>query len=171
MHGRIGFYKDEFLMLGGYDEGLLGYGHDDRDLYNRAMLLGHKLAWYGGTYSKRIHTPIHNKVENMKHKDYRYTEDMNKLISLDNLDDGKYVANISRHWGKAKVMKNFKEQWRDSDDTYGVEKALLESDLRIIENLELIRKELVPNCKRPKKMRDKTADGQWYCMNCNSDLC
>ena len=69
------------------------------------------------------------------------------------------------------VMKNFKEQWRDSDDTYGVEKALLESDLRIIENLELIRKELVPNCKRPKKMRDKTADGQWYCMNCNSDLC
>ena len=30
MHGRIGFYKDEFInLLGGYDEGLSGYGHDD----------------------------------------------------------------------------------------------------------------------------------------------
>ena len=57
-------------------------------------------------------------------------------------------------------MKNFKEQWRDSDDTYGVEKSLLDSDLRIIENLELIRKELVPNCKHPKKMSNKTTDGQ-----------
>lgn len=111
MHGRIGFYKDEFLMLGGYDEGMVGYGHDDRDLYNRAMLLGHKLAWYGGTYCKRIHTPIRDKVENMQFKDYRYTEDINKLQSLDNLDDGKYVANISRHWGEAKIQKNFTEEF------------------------------------------------------------
>lgn len=36
--------------------------------------------------------------------------------------------------------------------------------------LNLLKKELVPNCKHPKKMRDKTADGQWYCMNCNVDL-
>ncbi len=111
MHGRIGFYKDEFLMLGGYDEGLVGYGHDDRDLYNRAMLLGHSLAWYGGTYCRRIHTPIMHKVQNMKFKDYRYTEDMNKLISLDNLEDGKYIANTTRHWGKAKILKNFKEEF------------------------------------------------------------
>ena len=68
-------------------------------------------------------------------------------------------------------MKNFKEQWRDSDDTYGVEKALLDSDLRIIENLELIRKEFVPNCKHPKKMSNKTTDGQQYRVNCNSGLC
>ncbi len=33
-----------------------------------------------------------------------------------------------------------------------------------------IKKELVTNCKHPKKMRDKTADGQWYCMECNFDL-
>ena len=43
-------------------------------------------------------------------------------------------------------------------------------DRIIIENLELIRKELVPNCKHPKKMMDRTADGQWYCMNCNYDI-
>ena len=33
-----------------------------------------------------------------------------------------------------------------------------------------IQKELIPNCKHPKKMRDRTADGQWYCMDCNFDL-
>ena len=63
-------------------------------------------------------------------------------------------------------MVTFLEKWKDSSDTYGVEKALMDSDKTIIENLELIRKELVPNCKHPKKMIDKTADGQWYCRNC-----
>lgn len=29
---------------------------------------------------------------------------------------------------------------------------------------------LIINCKHPKKYRDKTSDGIWYCMNCNSDL-
>ena len=110
MHGRIGFYKDEFLMLGGYDEGLSGYGHDDRDLYNRAMALGWRLAWYGGQYVNRIHTPRSDKVKNMEQKDWRYTEVMNKLLSVDNLELGKYVANIGTHWGKARVLKNFKEE-------------------------------------------------------------
>lgn len=36
--------------------------------------------------------------------------------------------------------------------------------------LNIIKKELVPNCKHPKKIRDKTANGQWYCMSCNLDL-
>ena len=67
-------------------------------------------------------------------------------------------------------MENFKKQWKDSGNTYGVEKILLDSDKRIIENLEFIRKELVPNCKHPKKMRGRTTNGQWYCMNCNLDL-
>ena len=64
----------------------------------------------------------------------------------------------------------FKEKWKNSDDTYGVEKSLLDVDRIIIENLELIKKELVPNCRHPKKMRGKAANGQLYCMNCNLDL-
>ena len=71
---------------------------------------------------------------------------------------------------KKTTMEQFKEKWKDSDDAYGVEKTLLDMDKTIIENLELIKKELVPNCKHPKKMRDKTPDGQLYCMNCNLDL-
>lgn len=71
---------------------------------------------------------------------------------------------------KKTTMETFLEKWKDSDDAYGVEKALMDSDKTIIQNLELIRKELVPNCKHPKKMRDRTSDGQWYCMNCNLDM-
>lgn len=41
------------------------------------------------------------------------------------------------------------------------------SSVRILDD---IKKELVPNCKHPKKMRNRTSDGQWYCMNCNLDL-
>lgn len=36
--------------------------------------------------------------------------------------------------------------------------------------LDAIKKQIQPKCKHPKKMRDKTANGDWYCMNCNMDL-
>ncbi len=43
------------------------------------------------------------------------------------------------------------------------------SEKTIISNLKLIRGELVPKCKHPKKMQD-TCNGQKYCMACNWDL-
>ncbi len=51
----------------------------------------------------------------------------------------------------------------------------IDSDIRLIckgkaDYLEKILKEIQPNCKHPKKMRDRTQDGQWYCMACNMDL-
>ena len=36
--------------------------------------------------------------------------------------------------------------------------------------LQILKKEIAPDCKHPKKMRDRTPDGQWYCMACNMDL-
>ena len=42
--------------------------------------------------------------------------------------------------------------------------------VRDVEILTQIKNELQPNCKHPKKMRDRTPDGQWYCMDCNLDL-
>lgn len=48
--------------------------------------------------------------------------------------------------------------------------SLSDSHRDSIRILNAIRKELVPNCKHSKKMRDRTADGQWYCMNCNMDI-
>ncbi len=67
-------------------------------------------------------------------------------------------------------MKKLEKEWNYTNDSHGVGKTLLDMDKTIIANLEIIRKELVPNCKHPKKMRDRTSDGQWYCMSCNSDL-
>jgi hypothetical protein len=67
-------------------------------------------------------------------------------------------------------MQNLKEKWKNSDGIYEIEKSFLDADKISIENLELIRKELVPNCKYPKRMRDRTEDGQWYYMNYNLDL-
>ena len=67
-------------------------------------------------------------------------------------------------------IEKLKEEWDYSDDDYGVTKTLLNADRITISNLDMIRKELVPNCNHPEKMRDKTPDVQWYCMNCNLDL-
>ena len=36
------------------DESLIGYGHDDRDLVDRALLQGFRLMWFGGGYVNRI---------------------------------------------------------------------------------------------------------------------
>jgi len=44
---------------------------------------------------------------------------------------------------------------------------ILNEDVKI---LKFIRSQIVPKCKHLKKMRDKTANGDWYCMNCNLDL-
>ena len=47
MHGRIGFYRKEFVdLLGGYDETLQGYGHDDHDLVQRAWKQGFVMYWW-----------------------------------------------------------------------------------------------------------------------------
>jgi hypothetical protein len=110
LHGRLGFYKHEFIdLLGGYDEGLLGYGAEDHDLMHRAWGLGFSLLWYGGQFYKG--TPNHRKhqTENFDEKDWKYTECRNKVISLFNLTYGRFKANSKREWGKATVVKNFKE--------------------------------------------------------------
>lgn len=44
-----------------------------------------------------------------------------------------------------------------------------DSEKTIISNLKLIREQLIPNCKHPKKMQD-TCGGVKYCMDCNTDL-
>lgn len=73
---------------------------------------------------------------------------------------------------KKQGMEELKTKWyyQEHDDATDVAKTIFEMDKIIIYNLEKIRNELVPNCKHPKKMRDRAPDGQWYCMACNLDL-
>jgi hypothetical protein len=108
--GRLGFYKEDFLWLGGYDEGLHGYGHDDYDLLNRALCAGFTCMFFTGDYFS--HTDDHKRhpTGNYKNKDWRYTQRLNTLISLLNLKYGKFQANLDRHWGKAKLLKNWTEE-------------------------------------------------------------
>ncbi len=108
MHGRIGFYKDEFIKtLGGYDESLEGYGHDDHDLVQRAWKLGFTMYWWGGIYYDRIRTSTKEKNENMK-RHWKETENENKIKSAKNVSEGKFKANEGKEWGKAILTKNFK---------------------------------------------------------------
>lgn len=112
MHGRIGFWKKDFVDLGGYDESLRGYGHDDHDLMERAMCSGYKMMWYGGQFCDRIPTPKEKKGANMENKNWRMTEDQNKEISRQNIDSGRLIANVGQSWGKGVVVKNGKEEIR-----------------------------------------------------------
>jgi hypothetical protein len=112
LRGRLGFYKKEFVnLLGGYDESnLSGYGHDDHDLLHRAYGLGMTLMYYGGDFYGSVPEHKKHQVENFSEKDWRYTEKRNKVISYFNLTYKLFTANRKVHWGKAKLIKNFKEE-------------------------------------------------------------
>jgi len=110
MRGRLGFYKKEFIdLLGGYDEDIKGYGHDDKDLFYRACGLGFKLLWFGGGYHGNV--ADHTKHQGIHYKEHwKITEGRNKLICATNLLVGKFKANEGKPWGKARVIKNFVEE-------------------------------------------------------------
>jgi len=109
LRGRIGFYKDEWLELGGYDEQLSGYGHDDKDLFYRALMKGFSLMWFGGEYVRRLKTSQAMKVERMENKNRKETEARNKSISDEHLLAGCLRANDGVCWGEGTVVKNFTE--------------------------------------------------------------
>jgi len=73
---------------------------------------------------------------------------------------------------KRQGMEEFKTKWnyQEYDDSTGIAKTIFDMDKTILCNLEKIRGELVPNCRHPKKMRDRLPNGDQYCMNCNMDL-
>ncbi|MBL9091982.1 MAG: hypothetical protein JNL96_12215, partial [Planctomycetaceae bacterium] len=113
LRGRIGFFRHEFLkVLGGYDEDLIGYGHDDQDLYRRALGAGFTPHYFGGRFVSRIKTPRSLKGLNMPEKNWRLTERANQTRSDENLARGRWCANVGREWGKGRVQKNFRE-WID----------------------------------------------------------
>ncbi len=112
MHGRLGFYKKEWLELGGYNEDFLGYGWEDINLFYRAMATGYKLMWWGyweGRFSERIETPFKDRDRYMEHKHWKLTETLNKKNTFDKLKNKQFVVNNDKQWGKATLTKNFKE--------------------------------------------------------------
>ncbi len=63
------------------------------------------------------------------------------------------------------VVQELFLDYKDSE----VMTTIHDSEKTIISNLKLIREQLIPNCKHPKKMQD-TCGGVIYCMDCNTDL-
>lgn len=108
IRGRLGFYRDEFIgQLGGYDEGLSGYGYDDHDLCRRAIELGFECHRFGSAYYSRIETEESMKGANMADPNRRSTERANRLRSRRNIQRHRFVANVGREWGKATLQRNF----------------------------------------------------------------
>ena len=70
-------------------------------------------------------------------------------------------------WWIAQRENVIKEIFSDTKD-FEVMTIIHESEKTIIANLKLIRNELIPKCKHPKKMQD-TCAGVKYCMACNFD--
>jgi hypothetical protein len=111
LRGRLGFYKDEWEALGGYNQSLGSYGHDDADLLHRAWESGFTLmAWSrGGNFVGIV--PNHQKhVDVNMEKAWWVTEGENRMISFTNLIVGKLVANEGRHWGEGHLTINFERE-------------------------------------------------------------
>ena len=109
LFGRIGFFKKDFIYLGGYNEQFSGYGWQDRDLLYRAMMSGFTLGWYK-EFLWRHPSKHGSKFFHPRNKEILLTHDINCLISYSNLFAGRYVANEGKEWGKAKLVKNFEER-------------------------------------------------------------
>ncbi len=63
------------------------------------------------------------------------------------------------------------KKWDDSTDlATRCAQMQVEMNNQYMAVLVIILKMFSVKCKHPKKYHDKTKDGQWYCMNCNSDL-
>ena len=78
---------------------------------------------------------------------------------------------IESHLRNSNGIEKLTKNWAD-DHMKGLAKKIADTHEDVAKCLLLIKKyiEEKPKCKHPKKMRDKSPDGQWYCMNCNEDI-
>ncbi|MEM2159730.1 MAG: hypothetical protein QXN55_02100 [Candidatus Nitrosotenuis sp.] len=77
---------------------------------------------------------------------------------------------LERNTEFSKGLLNPEASWRkDNDLARKMTSVLAEVTERESKILREIRKELIGNCRHPKKMHD-ICEGQKYCMKCNMDL-
>jgi len=108
-HGRMGFYKKDFVeLLGGYDENFKSYGYEDYDIVERAIQLGFTFCPWRKFYS-RIYTHPPKVNENLE-RDRKITRAENLIKGAESMEKKIFKANQGKHWGKAHLIKNFKEE-------------------------------------------------------------
>ena len=105
LRGRLGFYRKEFIeLLGGYDEDLTGYGHDDADLMNRAWELGFRMMPFRGPFSGCTSDHVKHQSGNYRELWWK-TEGRNRFLSYAKILLGQWKANEGRPWGVAEIHK------------------------------------------------------------------
>ncbi len=71
----------------------------------------------------------------------------------------------------AQGMKNPEKPWnQDFDCMQKLANSLADNKEHEVQVLKMIRSQILPKCKHPKKMQDRDANGNLYCMDCNWDL-
>jgi predicted glycosyltransferase involved in capsule biosynthesis len=110
LFGKIALFRDDFInVLYGYSEGFSNYGYEDRDLFERAKKCGFKKIFYGDKYFKRIEHSSEQSVNNFMCKNTIISSEINKSLYKYNMKNKIIRTNLG-DWGKAKVIKNFKEE-------------------------------------------------------------
>jgi len=74
---------------------------------------------------------------------------------------------IEAHLKNSKGLRELIQDWKSNTQGLGEGIASIHEDVAAC--LVLIKKEIIPNCKHPKNMRDGKP-GHRYCMNCNWDM-
>lgn len=111
LKGRFAVYRDDIERWGGFDEDLdEGFSNDDLNFVFRAMIDGCTIVRYESSYSEyRLPTTDDQRVSLVKNKNYKKMREVNGLITWAKLAKGVVTVNRNKHWGKAKLVKNFKE--------------------------------------------------------------
>jgi hypothetical protein len=101
--GRIAIRRDDFLMLGGYDESFQGWGFEDFDLVIRARRLGLVPKVHHQRHALALQHELEERVRFMQNKDLRSQSQANAARSQAQFKAGIFIANQGRPWGQANV--------------------------------------------------------------------
>lgn len=112
LKGRFALYKKDIERMNGFDEDLDdGFGNDDLNFVFRAFIYNFKLIRYESKYTEgRLETKNSERVKFTVNKNYEEGREHNYEIMLEKICRGQLDVNRDHDWGKAVVVKNFKEK-------------------------------------------------------------
>ncbi len=105
--GRIALFKDQFEMMGGYDEQMVyGWGWEDEDLIIRCQRYGFIIRTLlpEETGTRLIHSD-YERTQHCKIKDKTKSWKAHRMMSRFNVHNGFYIANYDNTWGQCNLAQ------------------------------------------------------------------